>query len=283
MMKNYFKIILRGIGQVMLQNNALTGLIFLMGIFYNSWIFGLGALLGNLAGTFSARLFKYSDEDIKNGLYGFNGTLVGIAVWYFYDFNFTSALAIIIGAILSTVVMHLMQKRLPPFTAPFVISTWLIIIGLGFFKLASIAPSTLSPVNFFDLFSAITLGSGQVMFQASAATGIIFFIALLVNSRPAAAYALYGSLLGGFFALALALPFNMINLGLFGYNAVLCAIALGEKKFGAFLWATLAILLSVLLNLWLGLAGVITLTAPFVLAAWIILAIKRFFKNKLLK
>jgi len=28
-------------------------------------------------------LIKGLNEDIKNGLYGFNGTLVGIAVWYF--------------------------------------------------------------------------------------------------------------------------------------------------------------------------------------------------------
>ncbi|MDP2944337.1 MAG: urea transporter, partial [bacterium] len=37
-MVSYFKIILRGVGQVMLQNNALTGLLFLVGIFYNSWL-----------------------------------------------------------------------------------------------------------------------------------------------------------------------------------------------------------------------------------------------------
>ena len=33
---NLTKIILRGISQIMLQNNSLTGLLFLIGIFYNS-------------------------------------------------------------------------------------------------------------------------------------------------------------------------------------------------------------------------------------------------------
>lgn len=59
---NHIKIILRGVGQVMLQNNALTGL------------------------------------------------------------------AIIIGAIISTIIMRLMQKGLPALTAPFVLATWIVLI-----------------------------------------------------------------------------------------------------------------------------------------------------------
>ncbi|NCA77090.1 MAG: hypothetical protein EOM90_12225 [Alphaproteobacteria bacterium] len=75
---DYITTILRGVGQVMFQNNALTGILFLAGIFYNSWLMGLGAIAGNIASTITAKVLKYSDEDIKNGLYGFNGTLVGI-------------------------------------------------------------------------------------------------------------------------------------------------------------------------------------------------------------
>ena len=87
-MRDYIKTILRGVGQVMLQNNALTGLLFLAGIFYNSWLMGLGAIAGNFISTISAKFLKYSEEDIKNGLYGFNGTLVGIAIWFFrYDYK----------------------------------------------------------------------------------------------------------------------------------------------------------------------------------------------------
>ncbi|MFA5995560.1 MAG: urea transporter [Patescibacteria group bacterium] len=122
-MSNCIKIILRGVGQVMLQNNALTGLLFLAGIFYNSWLMGLGAIAGNIISTISAKFLKYSDEDIKNGLYGFNGTLVGIAIWFFFEVNIYTVIAIIIGAVLSTVIMQTMKKRMPAFTAPFVIAT----------------------------------------------------------------------------------------------------------------------------------------------------------------
>ncbi|WP_255365504.1 urea transporter [Bizionia sp. APA-3] len=56
------------------------GLLFLIGIFYNAWLFGLAALFGTIISTVTAHVLKYPKDDIKNGLYGFNGTLTGIAV-----------------------------------------------------------------------------------------------------------------------------------------------------------------------------------------------------------
>lgn len=279
-MKQHLKTILRGIGQVMLQNNALTGLLFLVGIFYNSWIMGLGALLGNIAGTISAKFLKYSKEDIENGLYGFNGTLVGIAIWFFFDVNIATTGAIVIGSVLSTIIMQIMKKRMPAFTAPFILSTWIIMFGINFLHLAPAIATTALTDSSLHLFSTASMGFGQVMFQGNIITGIIFFLAILVNSNLSAGYALYGSLLGGIFALLLPIPFSAINLGLCGYNAVLCGIALGDKKWRAFILATFAIILSVLINYGLGTIGVVTLTAPFVLATWIVLLIKNLWTKK---
>ncbi|MCX6751676.1 MAG: urea transporter [Candidatus Nomurabacteria bacterium] len=280
-MKNYVKIILRGVGQVMLQENAWTGLLFLIGIFYNSWIFGLGALLGNIISTLFAKYLKYSKEEIEKGLYGFNGTLVGIAIFYFFGFNFITTIAIIIGAILSTLIMHIMSKKIPAFSAPFVISTWIIIFGFVFFNLISFVVSPLMQNNFFNLFSSITTGFGQVMFQENIITGILFFIGIIINSKTSAYYALYGSLLGSLFAVLISLPLSMINIGLFGYNAVLCGIALSGKQNNKFLLITTAIILSVLLNLGLDKIGVETLTAPFVLAIWIVSFSTNFLQSQL--
>ena len=81
------KIFVRGIGQVMFQDNALTGLLFLVGIaaagFEESPSFALlmavGGLVGTIVGTLTAKLLGYDEKDIRDGIYGFNGTLVGIA------------------------------------------------------------------------------------------------------------------------------------------------------------------------------------------------------------
>lgn len=44
----------RGIGQVMFQNNALSGLLMLIGIFLNSWEMGMLAVSGNIISTLTA-------------------------------------------------------------------------------------------------------------------------------------------------------------------------------------------------------------------------------------
>ncbi|MCZ7614213.1 MAG: urea transporter [Ignavibacteriaceae bacterium] len=49
-------IILMGLGQVMLQANAITGLLFLIGIFYNSWLLGIAALAGTIVNAVTAGL-----------------------------------------------------------------------------------------------------------------------------------------------------------------------------------------------------------------------------------
>ena len=46
--------VLRGVGQVMLQNNSYAGLLFLIGIFYNSTLFGMAVLVGTAASTATA-------------------------------------------------------------------------------------------------------------------------------------------------------------------------------------------------------------------------------------
>lgn len=278
-MKNNIKIVLKGVGQVMLQENAITGFLFLIGIFYNSWIFGIGAILGNIISTFSAKIFKYKKEDTEKGLYGFNGTLVGIAVFYFFGFNFVSVFAVIIGSILSTIIMNIISKKFPAFTSPFVISTWIIILGIIFLKITPLLTSTLAQDNSFNLLSSLGTGFGQIMFQENIVTGILFFLGIAINSKISAFYALYGSLLGSLFAMLISLPINMINIGLFGYNAILCGIALGGKEKNTFVLATISIVLSVLLNYSLGNIGIITLTAPFVLTTWIILGFKKFLKQ----
>ena len=130
-MKEGLFIIARGIGQVMFQNNALSGLLMLAGIACNSWILALLALAGNIVSTLTACLCKYSREDIRNGLYGFNGTLVGIAIGVFMEINISSMFLLLFGSALSTGITRLFnrQRTVPGFTAPFIITVWISIIG----------------------------------------------------------------------------------------------------------------------------------------------------------
>lgn len=97
-MRENISIIGRGIGQVMFQNNALSGIIMLIGIICNSWQLAILAVAGTVVGTIAASLLNYDKEDIRAGLYGFNGTLVGIAIGVFMEINIISVALLVIGA-----------------------------------------------------------------------------------------------------------------------------------------------------------------------------------------
>lgn len=260
---------------MMFQNNIYSGLLFLIGVFYNSPVLGLGALLGTIVSISTAQILKYSKEDIENGLYGFNGALTGIAFWYFFGFNMITLLVLVVGSALSSVLFHYLRKLLPPFTAPFVIISWVgIYLLLAVFDFPLVAASTTTE-NVFDLLSVSTKSFGQVMFQENSITGVIFILAIIVNAKLAALYGFYAAVLGSLIGLLFQEPILAINAGLMGYNAILCAIALVENKRRSFLWISIATVLSVVLNIGFAKLGIITLTAPFVLGTWIILALYR--------
>ncbi len=121
----------RGIGQVMFQNNALSGGLMLLGIAFNSWQLAVLSVLGTVVSTLTASLSGYDKEDIRNGLYGFNGTLVGIAIGVFMEINVTSILLLISGSVFSTWVARCFRyrDRVSGLTAPFIFVVWLLLVG----------------------------------------------------------------------------------------------------------------------------------------------------------
>lgn len=269
----------RGIGQVMFQNNALSGLLMLIGIFLNSWQMGVLAVSGNIISTLTAHFSGYGRDDIKNGLYGFNGTLVGIAVGVFMELSIGSLLLMAVASCVSTWISRLFsfQRSLPGFTAPFILSVWML---LGFciwimpdiLLVSDAVNDTTQGINYFQTFS---FGIGQVMFQGNIWTGLLFLAGILVNSRTAAFYTVIGALLPLPLAILLGIDAETLNMGLMGYNGVLCAIALGDRALKSLVWASCLVLLSTLLQI-IGMnLEITTLTAPFVVSVWVIMGIQK--------
>ena len=125
------------------------------------------------------------------------------------------------------------------------------------------------------------------MFQASLWTALLFLAGIAINDWQHASWVLIGStvgmLLGTYVATVASRgldPERLVDrsllenvaLGLYGYNATLAAVAL-------FLWRRslipplLGMLLSVPVTEFFPLLGLPALTAPFVLATWIVLAL----------
>lgn len=167
-MKEAFLTLGRGVGQVMFQNNALSGVLMLAGILLNSWQMALLAIVGNVVSTLTACLSGYSREDIRNGLYGFNGTLVGIAIGVFMPVSVASFSLLVAGACLSAWIARLfsLQRRVPGFTAPFILSVWILLAACRGMMPSLLLPSgnavTAQSLSFLQAFC---LNIGQVMFQ----------------------------------------------------------------------------------------------------------------------
>ncbi len=268
-------LIFKGFGQVMLQNNVVTGVLFLLGIAVNSWMMALGAIVGGVCGTLGAICLKYPKKEVSDGLFGFNGVLVGIALMFFFKPSAIMFAAIAIGAVASSIVMRIMlERKFPAYTFPFVLCTWVLLFMLKN-TAWGVAQTHESAATGLNALSALTLGISQVMFQANILTGVLFFAGLLLSSRLAAFYALLGSALGLVGGMVMGVEATALTFGLWGYNGVLCGIAFAEKKNAAIAYAVLSIVFSVLFSYGLDSIGAVALTAPFVFAAWSTLAIRK--------
>ncbi|WP_349314422.1 urea transporter [Chitinophaga sp. MM2321] len=270
---------LRGVGQIMLQNNALTGLLFLLGIFYNSVVMGIAALLAVITGTLTAKIAGYNQEEINDGLYGFSAALVGVALTFYFKPLPVIWVAVVVGSVLAAMIQHFfIVKKMPGFTFPFIVVTWLCLYLFHQVIVVSgpdaVAAGT--PVN--DAFNLVAHGFGEVIFQGSVVTGILFFIAVFINSPVAALYGVAGAVLSAFIALQLGAAPENISIGLFSFNAVLCAITFQGNKSLDGIFVFLAVVLSVLINVAMVKLNYTVLTFPFVAASWITLGVKQMMK-----
>ena len=117
------------------------------------------------------------------------------------------------------------RRAIPPYTLPFVLTTWLLLYLLNESGLSLQRDYSIQTSSKMDILSSLSKGLGQIMFQASNISGISFLIGIMINSRLSALYAVTGVLLGTIIPYCISLPLNMINNGIFGFNAALCGLA----------------------------------------------------------
>lgn len=262
--------VLTGIGQCMLQGDARTGLLFVIGIAVSSPRVALGTVLGSIAGTGWSRLRNYDDATRTQGLHGFNAALVGAATALLLEPGWLAWLAAGFACVVATELAESARRRLPfpVYTAPFVLATWLLLFVAAKLALPS---TTLQPIGFDSMVEGVAAGVGQVFFVDSEISGLLFVLGIAASSWSAAVWSVAGSAIGAIGAWGVELAADEIAAGLFGYNSALVAIALAAR--GAPVWlVALAALLAVPVVLALQSAGIPPLTAPFVLATWAVIA-----------
>lgn len=285
--------VLHGVSQVMLQKNALTGLIFLAGIFYSSPRCGIAVIVGTMVSTLTAAGLGVEKQKLRDGLFGFNGALTAIVIVFFLQSSVLTWVYLIFAAALSTVLMaamiHWLEPwKMSPLTAPFVLTAFCFVSAYTAF--GRLHPAHMLPVAALPKAAAVvgrvglpTLAGGlwnglaQVFFQSSMITGVLFAVGLLIASRRSCAAALVGSAVGSLLAWPLGAAEPAIHTGVFGFNCALTAIAMVSLDFvlnKAFLLYTLAAIAAATIvfaavSAFLQPVGLTALTLPFVLVVWV--------------
>ena len=132
--------VLRGAGQVVFQNSPTSGICVLAALFVQSkWIASLG-LLGLISSTLAAISLDFGGEPpamehaqmktkIKDGMFGFNGLLCGLAIATFHrlPWDFTLLLPCVFVASMSSVLVEafsdILPDGVPSLTLPFNLAT----------------------------------------------------------------------------------------------------------------------------------------------------------------
>lgn len=272
---------LNGFSQIFLQRHPACGALILLAIAVGAPNLLGGALLGGAASWLTAVRRRFAPEDIEAGLYGYNGVLLGLLLSARFEPSLYLALLILCASGLSSLLLNPLLKAtrqhnwLPAYTSPFVGLGWLLLTLSGPLELTPSleATATLDP-GWIDTSLAFVRGIGQVIFLEHPTAGALVLGALFLAGWRVALWALLGSITALVFALLQGLPMQAVLGGLFSLNGALIALALGKDLRRP--WCALAgILLGVTLQPGFEAIGLPAMTAPFILACWLVLAIKR--------
>ena len=293
--------VLRGLGQVVFQNNPLTGLLILLAISVNSFVYAGAALFGAVVGTYVAMLLRIDNKLVRDGLFGFNGALTAIAMVAYTsservhgDLPSLSmilyiALAVGFSTILARAFAFVIRNdRVPGLNLPYCVATLMLLGAMHQFGgagAAALHPVTGAPQVYASdtWLYGIATGISQIFLQDNWLTGIVVVAAIAVNSRIAAAAVIAGSALAVATGCFLGASEAVIRSGVLGYNAALTALALGGffvllDRAGALYAALGAVLTTCVwagLGAALGASGLPVLTLPFVAVAWLMLLAAR--------
>ncbi len=280
---NFLNSFLNGISQIMLQENRLTGLLFLAGLFLAGTNFGISAIVACAVGTITAVLLKFDKKEIETGLYGFSPALAGVVLIFLFESSLIVWFLVIIGGALSAVLQHFFFKRnFPAYTFPFIFVSWILIFLIrqtGIAKASTFINSGFE-IPLPDWLLVGTNGYAEVIFQSHPLTGIIFFVAVIISSRIAGLTALAASFIGAVLAFLAGVSSEDIFLGIYGFNPVLTAIVFAGNKKSDFLWVIIGVAITFFIQIALVNSEILVpfggvLTFPFVAGTWVTLILQK--------
>ncbi len=301
---------LRGIAQVMLQNNPLTGALFLAAIVWASFAadayrLAIAAILAVIVATLTAQWLRVDSDELESGLFGYNATLVGLTLGTFIAPGPLLWFYVVLGAVISVIATLatfsvLKPRGLPALTFPFVLVAWLMLLATyGFAGLSGTSlPSGAvvgayqayhtDPLDIFGFIQGVFKSISQVFLKADGIAAALLVAGLLVSSPAAAAFAVGGAILAVATAHLLGAESQLITGGLLGFSPVLTAITLGTVFYKpsprvavyAALGTAFTVVAQAATNVALTPLAIPALTAPFILVSWMFLLPRQCLETK---
>lgn len=288
-----------GAGQVMFQQSVLCSVLILIGILWGGWAEGRmavawGALVGLAVSTLTGHLLHLKTAEGEQGLWGFNGILVGCALMTFLGDTPLAWCMLLLGAAATVWLREGLNRimahwHINSMTMPFVLITWMLLLAARSLEGVAIeglpepmlpeAGSSLVATGPIHLVLYWLRGIGQVFLIDSWVTGLLFLTALIVSNGWSAFWAAFSSALALATALLFEAPGAEISHGLYGFSPVLTGVALGSifyhPTWRSALWAVLGVVVTLFAqaatNTLLSPLGLPSLTAPFCLVTWLFL------------
>ena len=291
---------LKGVSQVILLDNALSGLFILIGLAIASPTLGLMAFLASLVGTLVGDYGGADKNSVQTGLFGCNSVLTGIAIMIFMEGGIRWIIAIAgaaVAALLTAAFMHAAKKfAYPVLTLPFIILTWLLLLSayrFTAFQLSSdIVPQSLSLWELDthgspQLFRGLIKGVSEVFLIDVFWSGVFILIAVFWAGWQYGVYTLFGTAVSWLVAYSLGADIKLLNLGLYSYNAVLAMIAVGSVynvrqrifPFAGTFAAMATVFVTASVDTWLLPFGLPPLTMPYVLCTWLFIGSRKVLRN----
>lgn len=266
---NALQVVLRGLAQIFLLRTSVAGVLVLCGLLQASPALAAAAVLGSALGSGFALLLGQEQDDVRQGLHGYNAALAAMAASVFFQPSVV-VLCLVFGAVvaISLLLQALRRWSLPIYTAPFVLSLW-----CAWAVLPALEPqagrATVPGPSELEVAGGLLHALAQVVFLQSVPAAMCVLCAIAVESPRLALQALAASALGLLIGLLVDMPDAALAAGLAGFNAVLCVLALGRRA--TLMQTAVAASGATLLSLAAQRAGIPALTAPFMLCTWAVL------------
>ena len=241
----FLETLLRGVGNVVFQDNALSGLIIIIGIAISSWTASLDFLIGAAIATLIAKWFKADEHAIEHGMFAFSGGYVGLLMGTLLENGvpFLTGewlLLLVLGGILAVPVtaglgLVFGKLNISATALPILVLLWALMAGVLYTNLPvnSVAPHVLPAGNVTPAYSwetfvyGILNGFGQIFVQVNPITGALILLGIFINSRIGGLMALLGGGTAILIAWLLGYDEPVIQNGVVAFNSILTAIGLG--------------------------------------------------------